>query len=418
MLERFDIRSLDAYAWVFDLVSADDETREAAVRRHCTLLWRQHRSRPTGTLADPVAAFTDERTERTGDELRRLEPFALLCLQWQTRFPADWQRVQPRWPQVSAPIYGFIRHGASPPVRAVLEDLLLDAVRRPRRHLSDGWHHALARRLDSPTLRERLREAAGAPDRAARLHAGYVLWRVEHPRESTTGRSWRRWRRTHGVPITHPRPGPELAALPAAEAAAELAGLTPRELAEVFEALEPAPAARIAAAIGEDPAVPAAIAAMALRPAAWMFNAMPQPLAARLLAAMPPDLAAVRFPRPKRDQVLLLMSAGDATARLSLMPPLQASYQLRYRPVEVAARFLTAMDPDAAALALAALHWGWGPGPIFDALPTDVADGLLARMPPQDRDRVCWFVETRRFEAAARAAVDAAGPSHDIAAGE
>ncbi|GAB3825891.1 magnesium and cobalt transport protein CorA [Dactylosporangium cerinum] len=299
MLERFDIRSLDAYAWVFDLVSADDEVREAAVRRHRTLLWRQDRSRPTGTLADPVAAFAafaDERAERTGDELRRLEPFALLCLQWQERFPADWRRVQPRWPRVSWPIYGFIRHGASPPVRAALEDLLLDAVHRPRRHRSDGRYHDLARHLDSPALRERLRAAAGAPDRAARLHAGYVLWCVEHPRESMTDRSWRRWRRTHGVPITHPRPGPELAALPAAEAAAELAGLGPRELAEVFEALEPAPAARIAAAMGDDPVVPAAIAAMALRPAAWMFNAMPQPLAARLLAAMPPDLAAVRFP--------------------------------------------------------------------------------------------------------------------------
>ncbi|WP_327004684.1 hypothetical protein OHA72_58290 [Dactylosporangium sp. NBC_01737] len=140
------------------------------------------------------------------------------------------------------------------------------------------------------------------------------------------------------MPITRPRPAPELAALPAAEAAAA-----------VFEALEPAPAARIAAAMGDAATVAAAIAAMDVRSAAWMFNSMPQPLAAQLLAAMPPAVAAERFPRPKRDQVLLLMSAEDATDRLCAMPPLAAASQLQWRPPDVAARFLTVMDPGRAA---------------------------------------------------------------------
>jgi flagellar motility protein MotE (MotC chaperone) len=414
--QRFDIRALDAYAWVFDLVADDAEAREAAVRRHLTLLWRRSESRPTGTLADPAGAFTEERTGLTGEELRRLEPYALLWLQWQERFRADWLRVKPRWPWTPSPIYGFIRHGASPAARAALEDLLLEAVSRPRRALGDGQFHALARHLDSPSVRERLREAASRPDRAARLHAAYVLWRVEHPREPMTDRSWRRWRRTHGVPITHPRTAPELAALPPAEAAAELGGLGTQELAEVFEALEPAPAARIAAAMGDDAAVPA-IAAMEVRSAAWMLNSMPQPLAARLLAAMPPALAAMRFTRPKRDQVLLLMSAGAAAERLCAMSPLRASQHLQWRPVEVAAGFLAAMDPAAAAPALAAMSGGWGPARVLAALPEDVSAGLLARMPPQDRDRVRWTAETERFAAAHRAAVTAADPPGPQVAG-
>ncbi|MEV4510776.1 hypothetical protein AB0K00_17620 [Dactylosporangium sp. NPDC049525] len=406
MLERFDIRALDAYAWVFDLVADDAAVREAAVRRHLTLLWRRYQSLPTGTLADPASAFVAEHTELTGDELRRLEPYALLRLQWEERFPADWQRVLPRWPWMYSAVFGFVRHGASPAVRAELEDLLLDVVHRPRRGRMDGQFHALAQYLDSPALRDRLREAGGRPDRAAAVHARHVLWSVEHPDQRTTSdRAWRRWRRTHGVPITHPRPAPELAALPAAEAAAELAALDAQDLAAVFEALEPAPAARIAAAMGDVATVAAAIAAMDVHSAAWMFNSMPQTLAAQLLAAIPPAVAAVRFPRPKRDQVLLLMHAEDAAARLSLMPRLRAAQQLQWRPADVAAQFLTAMDPDAAALTLATMTGGWGPGRILAALPDDVAAGLLERMPPQDRDRVRWIAETERFEAAYRAAV-------------
>lgn len=147
MPQRFDIRTLDAYAWVFDLVADDDEVREAALQRHLALLWRQFDNRPTGTLADPVRAFAAEHAEHTdltGDELRRLEPYALLQLQWQERFPADWRRAFPGWPWMSWPLAGFRRHGASPPVRAALEDLLLEAVRRRRRsHRWDQqWHLA------------------------------------------------------------------------------------------------------------------------------------------------------------------------------------------------------------------------------------------------------------------------------------
>ncbi len=401
----FDIRTLDAYAWAFDLAAADDATREAALQRHITLLWRQFDNRPTGTLADPVRAFATGQTELTADEVHRLEPYALLSIQWPKRFPADWRRVRDSCPPMRSAVPGFIRHGASPESRPALEGLILDAVHRP--HAPGGgdeptWQ--LARRIDNPALRDRLRAAADGPDLATRLRAGYALWLVEHPRNGITPRSWRRWRRSHGVPITHPRPAPGLAALPATAAAAELAGLDTPGLAAVFEALEPAPAARIAAAMGDVATVAAAIAAMQVHTAAWMFNSMPQQLAADLLAAMPPEVAAVRFPRPKRDQVLLLMSAEDATARLSLMPPLRAAQQLRWRPADVAAGLLTGMDPDAAARALATLSGGWGPGRILDALPAGVASGLLDRMGPRDRDRVRWTVERERFEAAAWAA--------------
>ncbi|MET7418616.1 hypothetical protein [Dactylosporangium sp. NPDC005555] len=434
MQPPFDVRTLPAYAWVFDLAAEDDEVRAAALRRTETLLWRPHVSVPTGTLADPLAAFTAPDTDLGGDELRRLEPYALLFMRWSRRFPAECRRVWRLWPSgFSWPVAAFIRHGVSDATRAALEDLVLDAVHRTGGMRQDP---RLARFLDGAALRDRLRAAgapgatAGPPGQAVRLRAGYLLWLVEHPGECMTARSWRRWRRTHGVPVTHPRPAPDLAALPAAVAAAELAGLETPDLAAVFEAIEPAPAARIAAAmVAGSPAaetlvsatvapggptrpaavsaVAAAMAAMDARTAAWMCNSMPEPLAAGVLAAMPPAAAADRFPRPKRDRVLLLMSEGDAVARLSAMSPLRAAQQLRWRPADVAARLLTAMDPGTAAAALARVRSGWGPGRILAALPAGLAGGLVERMPPGDQDRLRWIIETERFEAAARAAVAA-----------
>ena len=425
-MSRFDVRTLPAYAWVFDLVSADPAARDAAVERHLALLWRHYESHPTGTLADPVAAYAAYTTDLTAGELRALEPYALLFVQWRRQFPAEWSRVGPRWPRGSWPDDAFIRHGASEQARAVLEELVLDAV-----HAGTGSRRpvTLARFLDGPSLRARLRIAAGSPDQAVRFRAGYLLWLMDHPRESPTTRSWRRWRRTYGVPITHPRPAADLAALPPAVAAAELAGLDAPHLTAVFEALEPAPAARIADAmlsgpLAADPAAPDvarpadAIAAMEPRSAAWMFNAMPEPLAARLLAAMPPAAAAARFPRPKRTEVLLLMDFGDAVARLAAMTPLRAAQHLRWPLPDVTARFLTALAPDTAALVLAALPNGWPNDDLITFLPTGYVADLLTRMPPRDRERVRWVVETQRFRTAAADAIASEAAVSETAAPE
>ncbi|MFF5232518.1 hypothetical protein [Dactylosporangium sp. NPDC000521] len=412
---RFDLRTLPAYAWVFDLVSTDPAARAAAVERHVALLWRRYESHPTGTLADPVAAYAAYTTGLTAGELRALEPYALLFVQWQRQFPAEWSRVVPRWPRGAWPGDAFIRHGASEQARAVLEDLVLDAV-----HAGTGPHHVhsgrrhvkLARFLDGPSLRDRLRAAAGSPDQAVRFRVGYLLWLLDHPAANLTTRSWRRWRRTHGVPITHPRPAAEFAALSPAVAAEKLAGLDVPRLAAVFEALEAAPAARIAEAMVSGPlpagrAMPdvatlaGAIAAMDARSAAWMFNAMPEPLAARLLAAVPPAAAAARFPRPARTEILLLMDFGDAVARLAAMTPLRAAQHLKWRPPDVAARFLTALAPDAAALVLAALPSDG----LITVLPAGYIADLLTRMPQRDRDRVRWVVETQQFRTAAADAI-------------
>ncbi|MEV4136574.1 hypothetical protein AB0J72_30925 [Dactylosporangium sp. NPDC049742] len=423
----FDLRTLPAYAWVFDLVSADPAARAAAVERHVALLWRRYESHPTGTLADPVAAYAAYTTDLTAGELRALEPYALLFVQWRRQFPAEWSRVGPRWPRGAWPDDAFIRHGASEQARAVLEDLVLDAVHAgtgPRQPRSGRHPVKLARFLDGPSLRDRLRTAADSPDQAVRFRADYLLWLIDHPRESLTTRSWRRWRRTLGVPITHPRPAADLAALPPAVAAAELAGLDTPHVTAVFEALEPAPAARIAAALlsAADPATPdvaglaGAIAAMEPRSAAWMFNAMPEPLAARLLAAMPPAAAAARFPRPKRTEILLLMDFGDAAARLAAMTPLRAAQHLKWRPPDVAARFLTALAPDAAALVLAAPPHGWPNDGLVTVLPAGYVADLLTRMPPRDRDHLRWVIETQQFRTAAAHAIASEAAASEAAA--
>ncbi|MEV0562680.1 hypothetical protein [Dactylosporangium sp. NPDC050588] len=426
----FDLRTLPAYAWVFDLVSADPAVRAAAVERHVALLWRRYESHPTGTLADPVAAYAAYTTDLTAGELRALEPYALLFVQWRRQFPAEWRRVVPRWPRGCWPDGAFIRHGASERARAVLEDLVLDAV-----HAGTGSHQPrsgrhsvqLARFLDGPSLRDRVQTAAGSPDQTVRFRAGYLLWLLDHPHANLRTRSWRRWRRAYGVPITHPRPAADLAALPPAVAAAELAGLDTPHLTAVFEALEPAPAARIADAMLSGPlaadlampdvaALAGAIAAMDPRSAAWMFNAMPEPLAARLLAAMPPAAAADRFPRPKRAEILLLMDFGDAVARLAAMTPLRAAQHLKWRTPDAAARFLTALAPDAAALVLAALPSGWPNDDLVSVLPAGYVADLLTRMPPRDRDHIRWVVETQQFRTATAHAIASKAAASEVAA--
>ena len=66
------------------------------------------------------------------------------------------------------------------------------AVNREHR-CEDRWYAALARRLDSPELRNLLAEAAASTDPLVRLRAGYVNAVLEDRSMAVTVASWRRW---------------------------------------------------------------------------------------------------------------------------------------------------------------------------------------------------------------------------------
>lgn len=402
MRAGFDIRTLGAYVWVHDLIAVNDDARDAALVRHRALLWRWHSDSLTGTLADPVRAFTEWSSPLTDADLHRLEPYAVLFLQWEARFPQLWREnwIFSPWSAKEGVLGTFVRRGvAAPQTQTALEDLLIGAVHRVQR-CQDRWYWRLARRVDSPRLRARLRQAAEHADEVVRLRARYVLWLIEHPDEPVDSRTWRRWRRTVGVPVTVPCSASELAALPATEAAAMLVGLSTMELAAVFEASEAGPAARIAAAIQDTAVVARAVQVMDARTAARMLRVMPQPLAAELLTVMPPEMAAVRFPPPQCDQVLRLMPAAQAVVRLAAMSPKIAGDHLRRLPKTEAADFVMVMDPAAAAQALAAMADWWEPGRILASMPEDIALAYIARIPAKDRDHARWTLEMQRFRAA------------------
>lgn len=402
MREGFDVRTLGAYAWVEDLIALDDDARGAALARHRTLLWRWYRDSPTGTLADPVRAFTQWSSPLTDAELHLLEPYAVVFLQWEARFPQEWREnwIFSPWSAKEGVLDTFVRRGvAAPQTQTALEDLLIGAVYRVQR-CQDRWYWRLVRRVDSPTLRARLGLAAEHADERVRLRAQYVLWVIEHPNEPVDSRTWRRWRRKVGVPVTVPASASELAALPATEAAAMLAGLSTVEVAAVFEASEAGPAARIAVAIQDAAVVARAVELMDARTAARMLRVMPQPFAAELLTLMPPEVAAIRFPPPKCDQVLRLMPAAQAVARLAAMPPKVAGGHLRSLHATQAADFVMAMDPAAAGQVLAAMDDWWEPGRILASVPEDVALALVARMPANYRDQARWTLEMQRFRMA------------------
>lgn len=402
--DHFDLRTLDAYEWNRDLIAVDDEVREAALARHHALLWRRYPNRPSGTVVDPVQAFLQWDSPLSEAELRRLEPYAVLFLRWEARFPVQWRvgwSFSP-WSAKEGVLEAFIRHGAQPETRTALEELLIGAVHRVQR-CQDRWYWRLARHIDGAGLRAGLGRAAEHADAPVRLRARYVLWLIEHPDEPVTSRAWRRWRRTAGVSVSHS--ASELAALPAADAATLVAGLGTAELAAVFEALEAGPGARIAAAIEDVAAVAAAVESMDARTAARLLSAMPQTRAAELLAAVHADLAAARFPPPKRDRILRLMSPAQALARLSAMAPTVAGGHLQMWPAADAAEMLTVMDPTRAAQVLAAMDSWWASGEVLAAMPHDVASGLVARASERDRARLRWELETARFRSAAQTSI-------------
>jgi hypothetical protein len=122
-------------------------------------------------------------------------PYAVLYLQWESRYPDEWFAHAKSWGTKKGLLDTFARAGREFPaeVRRRLVGLIVDAVCREHR-CEDVGYARLARAVDGADLRIRLDAVAGGPDPAHRARAGYLLWVLEHPEASRPKTSqWLTW---------------------------------------------------------------------------------------------------------------------------------------------------------------------------------------------------------------------------------
>ncbi|WP_147252691.1 hypothetical protein [Micromonospora endolithica] len=375
------------YDWVWGLVDDDPGVRAAAVTRHRALLRSHSWDERNGTLTDLVNDFLIA-SRAAEPAATRLLPYALLFLDWENRHPDEWRRagwLWSPWSTKEALLDHLARYHATAAGPALTERLVT-AVRR-RQHCQDRWYWHLARALDGPRLRDRLRhvarDAAGAGDDRTELRARFVLWLLDSPSEATGSRSWRRWWRDVARPVTAPRPARELAAMPATEVAALLGGLPPAELARVLEGLHAGPAMRIVTVLGLS--ATEAVALMDARMAAKLLKIMDRPLAVALLTAMPAEAAASRIPG-EGYWVLREMDREVALRCLAAMKPTVAGRYLRALWPGEAAAFVRRLEPSRAG---AALEYAWPAVPeILGRLPARQAADLRGRLAPHVVDLI------------------------------
>lgn len=334
-----------AYEWVHGLVDADAGARAAALARHCALV-KERRGEPDGSLVDLVEFFSGWGGNRPHLDLA---PYAVLFLQWELRFPAEWRDSWPYspWSSKRGILSTFRTYGPTPETAAALEDLLLATVSRAQR-CQDCWYIHLARRIDNTTLRTRLTAAAEADDERTRLRARFVLWALDHPQAHVGAAAWRHWLRSEGRPVTHPVAALELAGMKPAAAAAELVDLEPANVARVLEGLHAGPAAQILGAMRPAESAARAVELMDVLMAVRALKAMDPAFAATVLTAMEPSAAAARLTSSSRPQLLALMGTDAAVAHLRALPPAAARERLRWLPPERLMALVWHMDPDVA----------------------------------------------------------------------
>jgi hypothetical protein len=339
----------------------------------------------------------------------------VLFLRWESAFPDECGRAGWRdgpWEFKAGVLSAFSVRGPVAGTGPALEDLVLAAIHR-RQHCHDRGYVPLARRMDGPVLRARLRDAAAHDEEQTRLRAGYLLWLLDHPDAGVRPSNWRRWVRTVARPLTDPRPAADLAAMRPADAVTLLAGRSPDALAAVLNGLEAGPAARLltaATSATTTTVLAAAVAGMDADLAARLLRVTPGPLAAELLSAMAPADAARRFPGHRGSDVLVHMDTEAAVTRLSRMPPVIAGRRLEHLPAARKADLLARMDAAAAAHALEGMGW-WTPAEALLAMPPDVALGLLERMLPWARERALTEAEQLRFRSVLGPLADEDGPT-------
>ncbi|MFD5074759.1 hypothetical protein [Streptomyces sp. NPDC058371] len=119
-------------------------------------------------------------------------PYALLFLEWEARYPQEWTRYAKAWGTKQRLLREVAGAGRDEAVRAKLVDLTETVVRRAYR-CKDREYVRVARAVDGDELRERLTRAHRSDNPWARLHAGYVLWLLDHPDVPNTRHVWRTW---------------------------------------------------------------------------------------------------------------------------------------------------------------------------------------------------------------------------------
>ncbi|MFE4961044.1 hypothetical protein ACFRCW_45915 [Streptomyces sp. NPDC056653] len=208
--------------WTYDLIAPDDVVRGAALARldaaraeaqealaRYNQAWVQ--ASRTGTeplFCEPEVVAARELYDAAGsrclpealwfapyaDDIRMSPqlPFALLFLEWEARNPQEWQEHAKAWGTKQALIRRLAVGGRSEIITEKLIDLVELVVQRAYR-CKDREYVRVARAVDGDELRTRLNRARQSHSPWAQLHAGYVLWLLDHPELPNTRHVWRSW---------------------------------------------------------------------------------------------------------------------------------------------------------------------------------------------------------------------------------
>ncbi|MFG2652466.1 hypothetical protein [Streptomyces sp. NPDC048436] len=208
--------------WTYDLIAPDDIERGVALARldaaraeaHEALVqynqaWVQASRTGAGPLfCEPVVVAAREAYDAAGSRclpealhfvpytddigMSPQLPFALLFLEWEARYPLEWQRHAKAWGTKQGLIRRLAVGGRSEATTEKLIDLVELVVRRAYR-CKDREYVRVARAVDGDELRTRLNRARHSHSPWAQLHAGYVLWLLDHPEIPNTRHVWRTW---------------------------------------------------------------------------------------------------------------------------------------------------------------------------------------------------------------------------------
>jgi hypothetical protein len=147
------------------------------------------------TIYAPISSYLESQYVRRFHSLELGEPYAVLFLTWEARFPDEWRCADKWWSRASTKdmiLRTMARQGVTAERRQAVEDLLLSAVSGPYR-CKDWRYSAVARKINSETLRSGLDQIASSADEEASLRAQFVLSRLEDRALSVNIRSYGNW---------------------------------------------------------------------------------------------------------------------------------------------------------------------------------------------------------------------------------